>query len=395
MAKHRKSHKNSASKTEMSPPTILQDPPGPLMVSSGLEDYNVPASVYLQRVFTATTAWVPVSTSQSALPPAATSQYAMPPPITSQYAMPPSAPSQYAMMPPAMSQYTNPADTIPRAVALGAFIFAGTPPKINSSNATTTANNLNSPTEPRLLIVRRNGVARPVQPTGTIFHTSAPHPLSRSGKWEVPGGWIVDPREPILNAVVRVVEAQTGMSGTTVVGLVGPVEGERLVSRKGKPFVKLNFEVEVQEMNEAELVTAPPSPKGTGKGKAGGKRKRTEPVNDYPNEDVENVGVVEVEDIPVELDPGEHQRHAWVGEDELGELDWAYSTSQELVMQSFAGRASRMELHAFGWGSGSYEPAPQGSYEPLSQGGYEAVTQGSYEPVPHGSHQTVSQGSYG
>ena len=59
-------------------------------------------------------------------------------------------------------------------------------------------------------------------------------------------------------------------------------------------------------------------------------------------------GVVDVEDAAVRLARDEHQAFAWVGQDELGEVDWAHTTSQDLVVAAFSSRARRSEQQALG-----------------------------------------------
>lgn len=148
-----------------------------------------------------------------------------------------------------------------------AFIFA--PPHSYSTP---------SSSQPRLLLLQRSA-------TDVAF----------PGLWEVPGGSADDDDPTILHSLAREAFEETGLRLTRVVRQVGggiewteekkDVEGS-LATRK---WLKLTFEIEVAEVGH--------SPSAVG--------------NDH--------GVVEdyLRSVPVELDPEEHQDHAWVTEEEV------------------------------------------------------------------------------
>jgi len=133
-------------------------------------------------------------------------------------------------------------------LATGAFIFAPA--------------HLSSPPAPKLLLVQRAAAER-----------------SFANLFEIPGG-AADLTDPtILHSVAREVFEETGLHLTRLTRQVG--DGLSLTFKSGKPWMKLSFEIEVQEIGGGD-----------------GSQLRT------------------LSDIQVTLDPREHQAFRWVTEDE-------------------------------------------------------------------------------
>ena len=101
--------------------------------------------------------------------------------------------------------------------------------------------------------------------------------------WEVPGGSAEFSDPSILHSVARETFEETGLHLTRLVRQVG--EGITFTTRGNKKWIKLLFEIEVAELHG--ISTSDAAEKGI-----------SEPV-------------------PISLHPKEHQKHAWVTEEEL------------------------------------------------------------------------------
>lgn len=101
--------------------------------------------------------------------------------------------------------------------------------------------------------------------------------------WEVPGGSAEYSDPSILHSVARETFEETGLRLTRVVRQVG--DGIVFTARGNKNWIKLLFEIEVAELHGVSIAEA-------------AERDFSEPV-------------------PITLDPEEHQKYAWVAEDEL------------------------------------------------------------------------------
>ncbi|KAI9752791.1 MAG: hypothetical protein M1835_001065 [Candelina submexicana] len=133
-------------------------------------------------------------------------------------------------------------------------------------NTTTTAA-FSSPTistpsaEPHLLLVQRSA------------NDSLPN------RWEIPGGSCDSTDPTLFQSLAREVFEETGLHVTRIVRKIGPnirfQTGNPRAKRPLKSWVKLSFEVEVEEVMRAD-------------------------------------NIVVLDSIPVVLDPKEHQSHMWV-----------------------------------------------------------------------------------
>ncbi len=133
--------------------------------------------------------------------------------------------------------------------------------------------------------------------------------------WEIPGG-SSEPSDPtILHSVAREVFEETGLTVCNFKGLVGEgVEFSTGRSNKVKKWLKLAFEVEVMEI---------PSPRHQSQRVAG------------------SGAELRLEEIAIMLDPEEHQRYAWVTEEEVrgtgpGAYQITTKAQREMMLQAFA-----------------------------------------------------------
>ncbi|MCJ1264280.1 hypothetical protein MMC22_004151 [Lobaria immixta] len=101
--------------------------------------------------------------------------------------------------------------------------------------------------------------------------------------WEVPGGSAEYSDPSILHSVARETFEETGLRLTRLVRQVG--DGITFSTRGNKNWIKLSFEIEVAELHGV-------------------------PIPKAAEGDVS-------EPVSIKLDPQEHQKHAWVTEDEL------------------------------------------------------------------------------
>ncbi|KAI9865695.1 MAG: hypothetical protein M1813_002153 [Trichoglossum hirsutum] len=115
---------------------------------------------------------------------------------------------------------------------------------------------------------------------------------SYPGRWEVPSGSVERTDPTILDAVVREVFEETGLRVSRFVGQVGG-EDIRWFTRGVLQVLKLSFEIEVAEVPERLTARSTPQVHGG--------------QSETPN----------LEDVPVTLDPQEHQAYEWVTKEEL------------------------------------------------------------------------------
>ncbi|KAH0558377.1 hypothetical protein GP486_004967 [Trichoglossum hirsutum] len=153
-------------------------------------------------------------------------------------------------------------------LVIGALIFGYRPPAIGGSSS--------DDRQPRLLLVKRSAMD------------------SYPGCWEVPSGSVERTDLTISDAVAREVLEETKLR---VSRFVGEVRGQPVHwwSRQGGGIrvLKLSFEVEVVEL--PERLTA----------------RRTSLAHDGPSESLN------LDDVPVVLNPDEHEAYEWVTREEL------------------------------------------------------------------------------
>lgn len=130
-------------------------------------------------------------------------------------------------------------------------------------------------TSSRLLLLRRSA-------TDTAF----------PNLWKVPGGPVDESDPTILHGLAREVFEETGLRLTRFVRLIGDgIEWTTTAEKDGRStdckWFKLSFEIEVAEIDMSKSVT--------------------------DAQDIEGY----LRSLPVDLDPREHQEHAWVTEDQL------------------------------------------------------------------------------
>ena len=153
-------------------------------------------------------------------------------------------------------------------------------------------------TPPRLLLLRRSS-------TDTAF----------PNLWEIPGGSVDKDDPTILHGLAREVFEETGLRLTRFVRLVGEIvewmttEGDDGIVKEPKKisWVKLSFEIEVAEVGDL--------------------------MREIDGHDVEDV----LQPLPIDLDPQEHQDHAWVTEKEVRDFI-EKRTGKEIVSKEQAGK---------------------------------------------------------
>ena len=145
--------------------------------------------------------------------------------------------------------------------------------------------------------------------------------------WEVPGGQSDDADPTILHSVARETFEETGLRLTRFVREIG--KGVEFESRK-KRWVKLNFEVEVQELWSYS-------------GSGGHVIEPEQGVVD--RERVHSRGgegagasVPGHQDIVVTVDPQEHQKYKWATEEEIRDMAGQIVTTEQfdVMMRAFA-----------------------------------------------------------
>lgn len=191
-------------------------------------------------------------------------------------------------IPPSLQKYAIPLskflETHPRCatLAVGAFIFA--PSSLHVS----------SPAIPRLLLIRRAAAER-----------------SFPNLWEIPGGG-AEPSDPtIIHSVAREVFEETGLHLQRVVRQVGDTEEFMVGSKDGpKPCLKLNFEIEVQEIGNPLSASASESQPADG---------LCDGANDQVGhgEALAGPALHGLGSINVVVDPVEHQAFRWVSEQDV------------------------------------------------------------------------------
>ena len=149
-------------------------------------------------------------------------------------------------------------------------------------------------TPPRLLLLRRSS-------TDTAF----------PNLWETPGGSVDKDDPTILHGLAREVFEETGLRLARFVRLVGePIkwtttEGDETVdTSKEIKWMKLSFEIEVAEIGELKIG-----------------------VDEYGDERY----------LHVDLDPQEHQDHAWVAEKEVRAF-YEEGVGRQIVSKEQAGK---------------------------------------------------------
>ncbi len=211
-----------------------------------------------------------------------------------------------------------------------------------TQNPTDQANTTSSATMPpsqtsesRLLIVQRSA------------NDSMP------GKWEVPGGCCDAGDITILHSVAREIHEETGLNVSRIVREIGSSTrfetGNPRGKRPLKQWLRLSFEVEVAEIpcsihvpstadRKNEGGTLPSKPTALALGVAE-QKEITKSKTPTPQETIDginkrlNKNPWPSYDIPLRLDPKEHQNYVWVTRDEILRI------SKDPGNEFFTGRA--------------------------------------------------------
>lgn len=203
-------------------------------------------------------------------------------------------------------------------LVVGAFVFAyGS--KMHAAAATNDYN------QPHLLLIKRaDGDAYP-------------------RCWEIPGGSVEQEDSTILDAVAREVREETGLQLTRVVEQIG----EGLVGWSKRISLRLSFEIEVAEipacMTAESSLRSIPSDHDRGTSSSSS--------SSWDDEESGQVSVSNniVDDIPVKLNPEEHQDYEWVTEEELinGNETGKYTSMRkslyQVLLDGFAQHKARFE----------------------------------------------------
>ena len=192
-------------------------------------------------------------------------------------------------------------------LVISAFIFAyrSRPSASAEHGAATDISNINN-RQPYLLLIQRAE-----EDTFPYF-------------WEIPGGSVEQTDPTILDAVAREVLEETGLRLTRLVEQIG--EGLLMRSRRSVPFLRLAFEIEVAEIPACMHAHA-----SSGHREADGSDSGTD------------------HDIPVKLNPEEHQNYEWVTEDDLingketGKYTFVSERLYRVLLDGFARHKARFE----------------------------------------------------
>ena len=137
--------------------------------------------------------------------------------------------------------------------------------------------------------------------------------------WEVPGGSAEFSDPSILHSVARETFEETGLRLTRFVREIGG--GVEFITPGNKKWLKLSFEIEVVELHGVPGETS----------------------------DHAEIRLLGGEHIPITLDPEEHQRYAWVTEDEFrkctttsGPYPPVTEEQRQTILQAFALHDSSM-----------------------------------------------------
>ena len=129
--------------------------------------------------------------------------------------------------------------------------------------------------------------------------------------WEIPGGSSEFSDPTILHSVAREVFEETGLTVWKFKGLIGEgVEFSTGINDNVKKWLKLAFEVEVTQ------------------------------ISSHEQQHTDSAIGLKMEDVTVTLDPAEHQRYAWVTEEEVrggGSGEYPITTEQQrqMMLQAF------------------------------------------------------------
>lgn len=113
--------------------------------------------------------------------------------------------------------------------------------------------------------------------------------------WEIPGGSSEFSDPTVLHSVAREVFEETGLHLTKFVAEIG--DGIELRTSENKLWLKLSFEIEVAEFNNPSEELS------------------QQAISSVPKENPVEGNVME--SVAITLDPEEHQKYAWVTEEEL------------------------------------------------------------------------------
>ncbi|KAI9860486.1 MAG: hypothetical protein M1813_006145 [Trichoglossum hirsutum] len=166
--------------------------------------------------------------------------------------------------------------------------------------------------QPHLLLIKRS--------------ENCTHP----GCWEVPGGSVESGDPTILYAVAREVSEEAGLRLTRFIEQIGGGVRYRSQRRKAKGF-KLSFEIEIAEIPAYMTI----------RGSLHARNNDSQMCSD------ESDKVPSLEDIPISLNPTEHQAYEWVTEEDLkiGYKAGKYSTMEEELYQVMLTGFARHKAH--------------------------------------------------
>jgi 8-oxo-dGTP pyrophosphatase MutT (NUDIX family) len=128
---------------------------------------------------------------------------------------------------------------------------------------------------------------------------------SNPNRWEIPGGACDPEDDSILHGAVREVFEETGLHVTAITGIVG--EGQKFLSSRRLRIIKFSFMAEVREADECKS---------------------------YKN-------------MPVKIDPNEHQNWLWATVDEVlagksGDVELVFSSPEqkEIILEGLRRHSS-------------------------------------------------------
>ena len=139
-----------------------------------------------------------------------------------------------------------------------------------------------------------------------VCQNTDPHAFS--GAWEVPSGAPQPHDLTMLHSLARIILEQTGLHLSRVHSMSGSEAGPGTLEQGDARWMKLQFTVHVSELAS----DAPDSPQlerayGDGAHEGSGLTSLTRPA-------------IDLNAVPVTLDQGKYQRHAWVTEHDLQEF---------------------------------------------------------------------------